>query len=40
MSEHTKELLKLKVGDVVLIQNQKGISIQAKRWDRSGVALR
>ena len=24
---------------MVLIQNQKGTSIQAKRWDRSGVAL-
>ena len=39
MSEHTKELPKLKAGDVVLIQNQKGTSKQTKRWDRSGVAL-
>ena len=36
-SEHTKELSKLKVGDVVLIPNQHGTSKAAKRWDRSGV---
>ena len=38
-SEHTKELPKLKVGDVVLIQNQRGTPKEAKRWDRSGVVL-
>ena len=38
-SEHTKELPKLKVGDVVLIQNQHGTPKAAKRWDRSGVIL-
>ena len=38
-SEHTKELPKLKIGDVVLIQNQRGTPKEAKRWDRSGVVL-
>ena len=39
LSEHTKKLPKLSVGDRVLIQNQWGTPKVAKRWDRSGVVL-
>ena len=34
MSEHTKQLVPLEVGDVVYIQNQVGKS--PKKWDKSG----
>ena len=39
LSEHTKKLPKLSVGDRVLIQNQWGTPKVARRWDRSGVVL-
>ena len=34
LSEHTKELTPLSVGDVVQVQNQTGCSV--KKWDKSG----
>ena len=37
LSEHTKELALLSVGDVVQLQNQTGHN--AKKWDKSGSIL-
>ena len=34
LSEHTKELILLSIGDVVQVQNQTGKN--AKKWDKSG----
>ena len=34
LSEHTKELAPLSVGDMVQLQNQTGRN--AKKWDKSG----
>ena len=40
MSEHTKELPKLSVGELgTRGQNQWGTPKMARRWDRSGVVL-
>ena len=37
MSEHTKTLPVLRVGDVVLVQNQTGP--RSNKWDQSGVVV-
>jgi hypothetical protein len=39
LSEHTKRLPPLTIGNVVSIQNQSGPSQSCKKWDRSGVVV-
>jgi hypothetical protein len=39
LTEHTKRLAPLTIGNVVSIQNQSGPRQSSKKWDRSGVVV-
>ena len=38
-SEHTRDLPSLELGQHVMVQNQRGVGKQAKKWDRTGIVV-